>query len=253
MWLRIVVLVLSVAAGPLPAAEPTAEEVLERMLAYHDPEDAWSKKPLEITAELRYGERIAKSRGYDGRTDRVRVDNAAGRFEYHADKGGDRIEIVGEGDRFSARLNGSSKISAADRNEHRLNPEQLPTWRDYFTYIYGLPMKLRDPGTRLDPDVARTTFNEREVLSLRVTYAEEVGKDIWYFYVDPENWALTGCRFFHDESKNDGEYIVYEGEIEGPHGMRLPKLRHWYTNRDGEFLATDDVVALRPHPSPADR
>lgn len=77
-------------------------------------------------------------------------------------------------------------------------------------------MKLRDPGTRLDPTVRRTTFNERQVPVLRVTYAEEVGKDIWYFYVDPETWALTGCRFFHDESKNDGEYIAYEGEIRAP-------------------------------------
>ena len=87
-------------------------------------------------------------------------------------------------------------------------------------------------------------FNERQVLTLRVTYSPEVGKDIWYFYVDPETFALVGCRFFHDEAKNDGEYLVFEGEVSGPHGLRLPKLRHWHMNLDREHIATDEIVTI---------
>jgi hypothetical protein len=225
-------------------ALPAANELLERSLAYHDPQNAWSSRPIEITAEVRLAVRLAAERGYARRTDRIRVDNAAEQFQYWSEKGADRIEITGDGGTFSARLNGSSEISAEDRQEHRLANDQLPGWRDYFTYVYGMPMKLRDPGTRLDPAVTRTEFAGREVFALRVTYAPEVGTDTWYFYVNPRTFALVGCRFFHDEAKNDGEYIVFEGEIKGPHGLRLPKLRHWHMNRDDEYIAVDEVISI---------
>ena len=84
------------------------------------------------------------------------------------------------------------------------------------------------------------------MLTLRVTYAPEVGQDVWYFYFDPESFALVGCRFFHDEAANDGEYIVFDGEVEGPHGLRLPRLRRWHMNRDGEYIAVDDVKSIEP-------
>jgi len=232
------------AAQAESTALPTAGDLLERSLAYHDPENVWSSQPIEITAEVRLAERLASERGYAIRTDHIRVDIAAGNFWYRSKKGPDRIEIAGSGETFSARLNGSWDIDEEDRQEHRLAADQLSGWRDYFTYLYGMPMKLRDPGTRLDPAVTRTELDGREVLALRVTYSPEVGKDTWYFYVDPQSFALAGCRFFHDESENDGEYIVFEGEVHGPHGLRLPKLRHWYMNRDGEYIATDDVISI---------
>ena len=233
----------SVASGETP--NPAAEDVLARSLAHHDPEGAWSSRSIEVAVEVRYGDRIAAARGFAGHTETMRVDNASGLFEYRATKGNSRIEIDGLGDAFAARLDGSTEIAAEDLEKYRLGTERLPFWRDYFTFLYGLPMKLRDPGTRLDPDVARIEFEGRDVYALRVTYAPEVGKDIWYFYVDPDTFALVGCRFFHDESKNDGEFLVFEGEVKGPHGLRLPKVRHWYVNLDREFLATDDVTAIR--------
>ena len=238
-------LIVADPAGPATAAPPSAEEVLARTIAHHDPEGAWSSRPIEIETQVRYGERIAAARGFAGHVETIRVDNAAGRFAYRATKGSARIEIDGRGDAFTARLDGSPEIAAADLETYRLGTERLPFWRDYFTFLYGLPMKLRDPGTRLDPETTRTVFEGREVLALRVTYAPEVGKDTWYFYVEPATFALVGCRFFHDESTNDGEFLVFEAEVEGPHGLRLPKLRRWYVNRDREFLATDEIVTVR--------
>jgi hypothetical protein len=75
-----------------------------------------------------------------------------------------------------------------------------------------------------------------------------VGEDIWYFYFDRRSFALIGCRFFHDESKNDGEYITFEAEIQDKAtGMRLPKVRAWYFNAGDEYLATDDIISMSVH------
>jgi hypothetical protein len=103
-------------------------------------------------------------------------------------------------------------------------------------------MKLRDPGTRLDR-VSATTFEERAVYDLRVTYEEEVGGDIWYFYFDRDTYALVGYRFHHDEAKNDGEVIHLDGEV-AAEGMRLPKARTWYTHEANELLGTDTLLEL---------
>ncbi len=36
--------------------------------------------------------------------------------------------------------------------------ERARMYRDYLSYLWGLPMKLRDPGTRVDPVTKRVTF-----------------------------------------------------------------------------------------------
>jgi hypothetical protein len=65
-----------------------------------------------------------------------------------------------------------------------------------------------------------------------------VGSDTWYFYFDIETFALKRYQFFHDESKNDGEYIILDGEIEIEE-ILMPKNRSWYYNSDNTFLGTD--------------
>ncbi|MEO1368819.1 MAG: hypothetical protein AAFX50_16715, partial [Acidobacteriota bacterium] len=55
--------------------------------------------------------------------------------------------------------------------------------------------------------------------------------------------ALVGYRFYHDASKNDGEYIVLEGE-HAAHGMRLPEGRAWFTHQGDRHLGTDRLLRL---------
>ncbi len=146
------------------------------------------------------------------------------------------------------RPNGSAEISDDLRERYRLSCEGIEWWRDYYGYLYGLPAKLQDPGTRLAADVETTTFQGKQVLALKVTYDADVGEDTWYFYVDPSTYALIGCRFYHDESKNDGEYIVFEGEVVQD-GLWLPKTRRWYMNADDAYLGADVIEAFeRPAP-----
>lgn len=97
-------------------------------------------------------------------------------------------------------------------------------WRDYYGDLAGLPMKLRDPGTLIDPDVAATDFIGRQIQSIRVTYDAELGGDTWYFYFDPESAQLVGRRFYHDEAANDGEYIASRSCSAKPSSSSAPYL-----------------------------
>ena len=99
-------------------------------------------------------------------------------------------------------------------------------------------MKLKDPGTLIDPLVQIKNFMGKKALVLKVNYTEEVGKDTWYFYFNPETFALQAYQFFHEEAKNDGEYILLsdEGLV---NGIKMAKNRAWYFNKNGELLGTD--------------
>jgi hypothetical protein len=234
----------ALALAMLLAPPTAAEELLERSIRHHDPRGAWGTHAVELRTEIRLSERLASERGYATRSDRILLDPAGERFRYVSKRNDDTLEVLGDGDRFRGRLNGSDRLSDEQRAAFGLTDERLPNWRDYFGYVFGLPMKLRDPGTRIDPDVERTEFAGRTADRIRVTYDAEVGSDLWYFYFDPETAALIGSRFHHDEAANDGEYIVYEGEVRGPHGLRLPKFHRWFMNVDGEWIADDEVLGI---------
>ena len=104
-------------------------------------------------------------------------------------------------------------------------------------------MKLKDPGTRISEQVSRRRFKGVEYLVLEVKYDPETGSDTWYFYFDPETYALRMYQFYHNPQANDGEYILLEGETE-IEGMRIPLKRSWYTNDREAFLGAD--ILLKP-------
>lgn len=79
------------------------------------------------------------------------------------------------------------------------------------------------------------------MLQIKVTYDAAVGGDIWYFYFDPSSFALSGYRFYHDESLNDGEYILLENET-SVGALRIPAKRHWYTHQGNRYLGSDEIM-----------
>lgn len=217
------------------AQSESALEVLEKSIRYHDPNNQWPT--FNQTLELK------ESR--PNRTERqvlVTLDIPNERFEYVMDDGKNKITRSLNGGSCSASLNGSTQFSQEEEQKYRLSCERVKWYRNYYLYLYELPMKLTDPGTNLADQVTQSKFQNKEVLSLKVTYDESVGKDTWYFYFDPNNYRLVGNRFYHDESKNDGEYITLEDEYR-LRNMRLPKIRKWYYNNDHKYLGSDVLLS----------
>lgn len=219
----------------LAHAQPSAAEVLGRSQAYHDPDMRWAQVRHELDLRETRPDRP------DRQTTLV-IDWAASVFEITraTDDGPATGRLEGE----TCVVDAPSAGAAPFRCEEAGDGRPVAFWRDYYGYLYSLPMNLADAGTHLDPEVQATTFNDQDVFALKVTYAADVGGDTWYFYVDPESYALVGCRFYHDEAANDGEYLIFEGEVEAG-GLRLPRTRAWYINRDGRYLGSDTIEVYR--------
>jgi hypothetical protein len=99
-------------------------------------------------------------------------------------------------------------------------------------------MKLMDNGTIITEVIERKTFKGKEYLVLKASYDKTVGSDVWYFYFDPKTYAMEIYQFYHDETNNDGEYIILsETAIIG--GIKMPKKRAWFTNKENRLLGTD--------------
>lgn len=209
-----------------------AQTLLQQSITYHDPDGQWAGfQQILLFQESRP----------NGNTREVSVlmDLPGQKFHYQMTDGDLKLERKLDQDQCSASLNGSSDISPEDLKKHRLSCEDIKFYRNYYQYLWGLPMKLRDPGTQLDPEVATASFQGKEVQVLKVTYAAEVGSDQWLFFLDPQTHALVGYQFF--KPNGNGEYITLEGEF-NLGNMRLPKARSWFVNKDQSLLGTDMLV-----------
>ncbi|MBC8767402.1 hypothetical protein H4O18_05305 [Arenibacter sp. BSSL-BM3] len=208
----------------------TGSELLEKAIAYHDPNGNWNsfKGVFTVSMEPPKG---------DKRISYIAIDLPACEFKLTTNKEGTVIvQTMDKGDCLLT-LNGNEDISDADKAAHNISCERTKMMKDYYTYLYGLPMKLKDPGTIIESRVEPKTFKNKEYLRLKVTYTEEVGTDTWYFYFDPTTYAMEIYQFFHNESKN-GEYILLSGE-EIISGIKMPKTRAWYYHKNDQYLGTD--------------
>ncbi len=216
-------------------ATPSAEEILSRSIAHHDPDGSFLSQAWCLSF------RETRPQASDRRSE-ILVDVPGERFQMKRQAEHNVAGTI-DGELCEMTLDGRRDLSEAERQEHNISCQRLRLMQSYYVYLWGLPMKLRDPGTHLG-EVETTDFMGQPVYGLRVTYDLEVGEDIWYFYFDRQSAALVGYRFYHDEAKNDGEYIVLTGEHEA-HGMRLPASRAWYTHQGDRHLGTDILEAVK--------
>ena len=212
----------------------SAGQLLNHAISYHDPQGNWEgfKGQLFITM---------KTPNSSDRLSEITIDLPQQYFKLVTKK--DNIiteQIINKGS-CKLLLNGSETVSEDEIAKHRLTCDRTQTMRNYYTYLYGLPMKLKNPGTLLDRKVYQKTFKGKIYDVLKVTYDEAVGKDTWYFYFDPATYALEVYQFYHDEEKNDGEYILLTGQEEIK-GIKMPKTRAWYYNKDDKYLGTDTLT-----------
>lgn len=211
--------------------ELTGSQLLDKSIDYHDPNANWSsfKGNFAVTMSTPDGkERISN----------LTLNLPQEYFQVSSAKDSVILkQTLNKGD-CELMLNGSIELSEEDKKTHRLTCERAKMYKDYYTFLYGLPMKLKDPGTIIDPKTEKKTFKGKEYIVLKATYEKGVGEDVWYFYFDQKTYAMEVYQFFHEESKNDGEFILLTGEEEVS-GIKMPKTRAWYYNKDEKYLGTD--------------
>lgn len=210
--------------------ELTGKQLLEKAIQYHDPNGNWEtfKGTLWVTM---------KTPNRPNRDSEIKIDLPNQYFSVKATSGKNTTEYIVNKDSITIAFNGSNNLSEEVLKKNRLSKERASLYKNYYTYLYGLPMKLKDPGTIISETTMKKTFKGKEYLVLKATYTKEVGKDTWYFYFNPKTYAMEVYQFFKDKP-DSGEYILLTGE-ETINGIKMPKNRAWYYNKDNGYLGTD--------------
>ena len=182
----------------------TANQLLEKAITYHDPQGAWQTFAGDFTIVL-------ETPGGKERKSTVTINLPEQYFNVSTLQDGKTSfrEIRTTNCRFSNEDSTTTETEITDEA-----CERTVMFKNYYTYLYGLPMKLKDPGTHIDPVVRKTTFKGKEYLVLRVTYDEAVGSDIWQFYFNPKTYAMEVYQFFKGADEKTGEYILLTDEVE---------------------------------------
>ncbi|MHA7128567.1 DUF6503 family protein [Algoriphagus namhaensis] len=199
-------------------SEPqTGPELIQASIAYHDPDGIWRdfKGTFSIQDSLPTGR---ESRRYD-----VSFDNTKSKLIYRKDD----LHFIVWGD--------SVQVFDGEVTE-----ERAKMLRNYYSYLWGLPMKLNDPGTQIENQVREEQLNGKTYQVVRVPYE----KDTWYFYLEPKTYRLAAYKFYQDEPNQKGEIIYLEGEREY-RSMKIPANRSWYRTEKTEFLALDKLLEIR--------
>jgi len=208
----------------------TGDELLEKAIQFHDPNGNWNtfKGELFVTMET--------PKNAD-RKSKINIDLPNQYFSVLAKRDTIITEFIVDKENCTFSLNGKQDLSVDLKKKYSLNCERADLYKNYYTYLYGLPMKLKDDGTIIHQKVEKRQFKGKEYLVLKATYNKEVGKDSWYFYFNPETFAMEVYQFFKD-TKDSGEYILLSG-IETINAIKMPKVRAWYYNKDNNYLGTD--------------
>lgn len=208
-------------------------ELLNRTLAYHDPEGNWSK--LKTRLFITSSDTAGQESPFE-----IELDNATGYFAHISRQDGkEAVKGFVDGKEFYL-LDGTQQISEEERKKYGLTSESLKWVHSFYPYLYGLPMKLTDKGVRAADKGTMEELEGKQYHVVQVNFDPSVGSDNWFFYLEPRTYAMKAYRFNHGDPKS-GEYILLENE-EVIDGIRIPKVRKWYWNKNNEYIGTDILV-----------
>ena len=216
----------------------TPEALIEKTKAYHDPDSQWSTFKGSFNVQM-------TTPNASPRDSKIMIDLPNEYFKVTAKRDTTTTTYSIDKGKCSMERNGKA-VDSSEAASKGMSCNRANLYKNYYTYLYGLPMKLNDPGTNLSKTVEKKTFKGKSYLVLKVTYDATVGSDVWYFYFDPNTYAMEVYQFFKTdangkEQPNTGEYILPSDEAV-INGIKMPKVRAWYYNKDDKYLGTDTLV-----------
>lgn len=233
---RLILLFLAFSIGCL-SQNLTSKQVLEKAINYHDPNGNWETFSDTFTV-------IMTTPNASKRTSVISINLPKSYFSVKATKDEETTSYILDKDKCEMQYNGKVADSIIVK-EKKMDCDRATLYKNYYTYLYGLPMKLTDPGTNFKDTIEKRSFKGSDYLVLKVTYDEAVGSDIWYFYFNPKTYRMEIYQFFKTDANgkelpDSGEYILLSEEAV-VNGINMPKVRAWYYNKDDKYLGTDTL------------
>jgi hypothetical protein len=210
---RITLLILLLITSASCEQSLTSNDIVNKSVQFHDPLDRWSS----FNQQLDF--------------DEYRADGVIRKTHIKLDLPNTTYQIHREGQYQFSLAN-----AEFDLIDGEIDTSRAEVIKNYYLYLWGLPMKLKDTATPLGSWV-KSSWQDKPSYEVEVNYE----KDTWYFHFDPETYEMMGYKFFTDSAKTKGETILLQGLMEVG-SLKIPKERSWYTIPENKYLGKDILV-----------
>ncbi len=227
------ILAQAISFGQSNIAPLSGKELLSKTIAYHDPKGNWKNFHQKLYFHAKEPQDTAIY-------EQVFLDNRVSFFGHTSKIDGKLVEKGILDTMYFSRVDGDTAMTLEVRKKSRLMPRAIKMARNSYLFLYGLPMKLEDKGINIAEEVKIDSFNKKNYYVLKADFEKSVGNDTWFLYINPTTFEMEGYRFYHNRKPNDGEFIICKGML-NIQDIKIPQHRTWYSNSNGEYIATDIV------------
>lgn len=210
---------------------PTSSDILEASIDYHDPNRLWATLHEDFKV---YGSRDTLS---------LKLYNDQGTVEWTQKLKDGRLITAGYVlDSCFVKIDSKPIEPQGQIDNLLLDCPQVISRSNYWLYMYGLPMKLKDVQAVIDPDPMKVQFLDKEYWRIKVHYNSPNG-DHWQFYFDADTYRFAIAQYFHSAHGDDNEYIVFDSPIKVGQ-MVLPAKHSWHIFKNRQFIGSEELVRL---------
>lgn len=194
----------------------SATEVLDRSIMFHDPNNNWNS--FNETINLK--------------SQSIFSDNQPENITLTFDVAQDRLCYLND-----QRHVGCCFIDTVTQEMFKNVDCSGYTWtKDFYTYIWGLPMKLKDPNTKINTTFPIVTFNNTDCYELSTSYE----KEHWMYFINTKSFYLEGFKFITKSDSTKGE-IVINNASEKIDNISFQKNRTWFDLKM-KLIGTDSLI-----------
>lgn len=213
-----------------------AESILERCFEFHDPNNEWASWAgvyVSVEPRLQVPERRTK----------VQMKSDGSFFDMERAYGKDTLHWTIKEGQYTTFVNGQLVQDTATIRLHRLSQQRADNYHNYYRTKLGLPMSLKGRYQLKQGKVNSMSWRGKLVYRLELEIADGPFSTAWELFVDSKNYQLLGYGFFPIEG--EGEYLVLDQIMEMGQ-MKWPRMRHWYSREEDEYLGSDIILKASP-------
>lgn len=215
-----------------PATCKNGPYILQQSIHQHDPNGVWLHTEFDMVVE-------EPRKQVPTRASLVKLNVANGAFEMQrARDGRTTTHLVDETGKAATLLDGQVETDTALIKKYFMQPERNANYRNYYRFMYGLPMVLDQPGINMGK-VGSSEFEGQTVIHIDFTMEQPMIAKTWRVFFDKNDYHVLGIQTM--DNAEEGEYLVFNGSAE-IEGLKLPRFRHWYDSQTNEYLGSDLLI-----------
>ena len=213
----------------------SAEELLGKSIAVHDPAGKWNDFELKVYIQE---PRVANP----GRYSQVKLNNALGSFELLRNRAAHISKhVIDAGGNAQTYLDGEVPQDPALIKQFRLDPARNKGYRDFYQMMYGLPMTLTPDKVAKMGTPLLVNYNGTECYQIPIQLKEALFSKHWKIYLSAAAHVFQGMEIIFPEEPGKGERLYFEGNIILD-GINIPRIRHWHEYADDAYSGSDIIL-----------